>query len=64
MSLAFSLLGYIDPVSGTLIIQLVVAGVLGTIGFFRKSIWKAVCLVTGRKPTDNVDDEDDEDVTK
>ena len=55
MDLACSLLGYIDPVSGTLIIQLVVAGVVGAIGFFRKSIWKAVGWVTGRRSSNDED---------
>lgn len=32
-------LAYIDPVSGTLIVQLLIAGFVGVVGFFRRSIW-------------------------
>lgn len=32
------LLAYIDPVSGLIVLQVLVAGVLGAIGFFRRSI--------------------------
>mgnify|MGYP001552218376 CR=1 FL=1 len=51
MRLEHCLLGYIDPVSGTLIVQVIIAAVVGTIGFFRKSIWNCVAWIFGRQTT-------------
>ena len=42
------LLGYIDPVSGAIVLQLLVAGVLGAVAFFRKSIWRMLRFITRR----------------
>ena len=42
-------LAYIDPVSGSILIQAIVAAGAGTVAFFRKSIWAIVRRVTGRK---------------
>lgn len=42
-------LAYIDPVSGSILIQAIVAAAAGTVGFFRKSIWAVVRRFTGRK---------------
>jgi hypothetical protein len=36
------LLAYIDPVSGVLLIQMVIGGCLGVVGFFRRTIWRAL----------------------
>lgn len=44
--------GYIDPVSGTLIIQVIIAAVVGTIGFFRRSIWNKIAWIFGRQIAD------------
>ena len=41
-------LAYIDPVSGAIVLQLIVAGALGTIAFFRRSIWNVFCFVCRR----------------
>jgi hypothetical protein len=35
-------LGYVDPMSGAIILQLIVAGVVGAVAFFRHSIWRVV----------------------
>ena len=45
-------MGYIDPVSGTLIIQVIIAAIVGTIGFFRKSIWNSIAWIFGRHTPD------------
>lgn len=36
----FVQLAYIDPVSGTIIVQLIFAGAVGTIAFFRRSLMR------------------------
>ena len=33
------ILAYIDPVSGSILLQLLIAGFVGIVGFFRKSIF-------------------------
>ena len=43
-----AILAYVDPVSGALLLQLLVAGFVGTIAFFRKGIWRAISLITRR----------------
>lgn len=42
----FSVLGYIDPVSGTIVLQLLIAGVIGTIAFFHRSIVRVIGFFT------------------
>lgn len=42
MNLSHAFFAYIDPVSGTLILQLLIAGVIGTIAFFRKYVWLGI----------------------
>ena len=43
-------LGYIDPASGMLVLQAMVASSLGAIAFFRRSIWRVVAgMMPGRK---------------
>ena len=44
-------LAYIDPVSGTLLLQLLIAGVVGTIAFFRRTVWGFVTRVVRRRPS-------------
>ena len=41
-------LAYVDPVSGYVFLQILVAGLLGGVAFFRKWIWKTIGLITGR----------------
>ncbi len=43
-------LAYIDPVSGTLLLQLLIAGIVGTITFFRRTVWGFVTRVGRRRP--------------
>lgn len=42
-------LAYIDPGSGSLIIQVVIAAIVATPIFFRKQIGRVVALVRGRR---------------
>ena len=51
MSVPF-VFSYIDPVSGAILLQVVVAGVLGCIAFFRRSIWRVVRLVLPKRQSD------------
>ena len=32
---------YIDPFSGSILLQVIVAGVIGSIAFFRRALWRA-----------------------
>jgi hypothetical protein len=41
-------LAYIDPVSGSILIQTILATIAGGMTFFRKSIWGLVRRLTGR----------------
>lgn len=52
MGIVHLVMGYIDPVSGTLIIQVIIAAFVGTIGFFRKSIWNTIGWIFGRQTSD------------
>ena len=40
-----NVLTYIDPMSGTILLQVIVAGIIGGAAFFRRSIWRVVRLV-------------------
>jgi hypothetical protein len=46
------LLAYIDPVSGSIIVQALIAGLVGAVAFFRRSIGRVIRKLTGRDPTD------------
>ena len=41
---------YVDPMSGAIILQLIVAGAIGAIAFFRRSIGAAVRTLFRLKP--------------
>lgn len=41
---------YIDPVAGSIVIQAIVAGAVGGIAFFRRSIARFFRLILGRQP--------------
>jgi len=45
-------LAYIDPVSGSILIQALVAAAAGTVAFFRKSIWRVMRRFSGGGPSD------------
>jgi len=42
-------LAYIDPVSGTILLQLIIAGVIGVVGFFRRAILGTIRRLVGIK---------------
>ena len=44
-----ALFAYIDPASGTILLQLIVAGILGSAALFRTSIARWLRLLAGRK---------------
>lgn len=48
--MTFSLLGYIDPGSGTLLLQALLAAGLGSIVCLRGALARLVGAVLGRKP--------------
>jgi hypothetical protein len=37
---AARLFAYIDPVSGSILLQVIVAGVIGMIGYFFRPLWR------------------------
>lgn len=43
------LLSYIDPVSGSILLQVILAGIIGCIAFFRRSIWGLFRMVFRRR---------------
>jgi hypothetical protein len=48
---SLSLLGYIDPASGFIVLQILIAGVVGAAVFFRRILWGGARLITGRRAT-------------
>jgi hypothetical protein len=42
-------LAYVDPVSGSILIQLIIAGAVGVVGFFRRSIFGGLGRLVGRR---------------
>lgn len=45
MNIPSVLLAYIDPMSGAILIQLIIAGAVACVAFFRRTIWRLVCSV-------------------
>jgi len=45
-------LAYIDPGSGSMLLQLLIAGIVGTLTFFRSTVARVVGFVLRRKPKD------------
>ena len=45
-----SILGYIDPVSGSILLQLLIAGFVGIVGFFHRTIFGTIGRLFGRSP--------------
>ena len=41
-------LGYIDPGSGYVVLQVLAAGALGAVVYFRKMLWKVTSIFTGK----------------
>jgi hypothetical protein len=54
-------LAYIDPVSGSILIQALVAAAAGTVAFFRKSIWRIMRRFSGGEPPPPPPQPEDED---
>lgn len=46
-----SLLSYIDPMSGAILIQVITAGAIGCAAFFRQSLWRIIGLAFHSKAT-------------
>jgi hypothetical protein len=40
---------YIDPVSGSILLQVIAAGVIGAIGYFFRPLWRFARLLLNRK---------------
>ena len=50
-------LAYVDPMTGTIILQLLVAGAVGALAFFRRSVWAVVrSVLRVRRPGKAPDD--------
>lgn len=47
MLLTSALFGYIDPMSGSIVLQVIIAGVIGGLAFFRRSWLRLLAVVTG-----------------
>lgn len=59
--MAFSCpLGYIDPMSGTIILQVLIATAIGSVAFLRRSIWGVVRRIAGRRTASEVKRDEDE----
>ncbi len=60
-----NLLAYIDPASGTLLLQALIAAAIGGIAFFRRSIWGFVSMFNRRESASSNSDlpPSDRDVT-
>jgi hypothetical protein len=56
-----SILLYIDPGSGSYLIQMIIAAILGGLFFFKNMWWKIKSFFTRGKPTDTENKEDDND---
>ena len=46
-------LAYIDPVSGSILIQTILAAVAGGLTFFRRSLWDVIRRLTGGRTDDS-----------
>jgi len=47
---------YIDPGSGAILLQVIIAAVIGGLAYFRRSIWRIVCFVLRIKRSDSSSD--------
>lgn len=52
-----ALLAYIDPGSGTLLLQAIIAGVLGAFAFFRQAIFRFFGFFKGKPKNDKQPDD-------
>jgi hypothetical protein len=56
-------LGYIDPMSGTILLQVLIAAAIGTVAFFQRSIWGVVRRIAGRRAAAEVKQDETESVS-
>ena len=61
LELSALLPAYIDPFSGTILLQVIIAGVIGCVAFFRKTIWRAASFVLRLKPSGGSSPESEQD---
>lgn len=54
-----SIMPYLDPGSGSILVQVIIAALLG-VGIFVRSQWANIKKLFGKKPADVDPDEDDE----
>jgi hypothetical protein len=54
-----SLLAYIDPVSGSILLQAIIAAFIGGVAFFRKSLWGITNRFFSKKSKSDTDKETD-----
>lgn len=54
-----SVMPYLDPGSGSILVQVIIAALLG-VGIFVRSQWANIKKLFGKKPADVDPDEDDE----
>ena len=40
---------YIDPMSGSILLQVLIAGTIGAVAFLRRSIWRVIRQFTGQR---------------
>jgi hypothetical protein len=52
--MSFHALAYIDPGTGSLVLQMILAAIVGTLAFFRGAIFSFLGLFKGSKPKDEV----------
>ncbi len=43
------ILAYVDPVAGSIILQTIIAAVVGSVLYFRRAFWSIAQRLTGRK---------------
>jgi hypothetical protein len=53
------LCAYIDPASGSILLQVIVAGALGAFGYFFRPIWRFFRMLGGKKAEPQPGDETD-----
>jgi hypothetical protein len=55
-SMGISALSYIDPFSGSILLQVIVAGIIGVIAYFRRWIWRLLWPWSRREHSDDSTD--------
>ena len=60
MRVGCQLIAYIDPMSGTVLLQLLIAAAVGSGLFFRRTLWRLFRLFSGHKTELRKEDEPNE----